>query len=574
MKIEIGLKRLLFLFLVSLSVSLNAQVVKSNTVGMHNGKKCYIHIVQPGQTVYSITKLYGAKEHEAILKSDIHHLAVDDTVWIPCTDCVVTEKTSTPQQQDKKEYQFVKVEQGQTLYSLSRTYNVSIEDLNELNPELRVTGLKAGQMIKVPGVAKAGGQQAGGSSQQASGGQQASSQQAAKPAGRQPATYTPKAPAEPAVVSPLVEPGRVHVSLLMPLHLGDLDKISTTKFDIDQRGKKSYGAFEYIQFYEGLLIGMERLERMGCKVVLNVVDVSGKSKQDVLTSINTHNVTHSDFIIALLPKEQFEYAAEWAQENRLFIINPMSERDEIVEGNPYVFKCMSSVEGEVDELLKVVALMPGKPHLYVITSGSRNEARVRGIVEEKLKARGNVPYTFFDWSANSKLVAALKKTPGCVVLNIYDQNRDKNHIQVSTLLNRLAAAKGSNVTLVSLENYINKYADMDFAQLQQANYMTVNTELDYNDPSKKDFIDAFNERYKVDPIGTYATSANDIIIHFVYGLKTRGTEFWRSPNQTSMPGVLYPMFFSQSDKGHGFVNESAVFYKLNNFRFMPLSGRY
>jgi hypothetical protein len=78
----------------------------------------------------------------------------------------------------------------------------------------------------------------------------------------------------------------------------------------------------------------------------------------------------------------------------------------------------------------------------------------------------------------------------------------------------------------------------------------------------------------VDPIGTYATSANDIIIHFVYGLKTRGTEFWRSPNQTSMPGVLYPMFFSQSDKGHGFVNESALFYKLNNFRFMPLSGRY
>ena len=143
-----------------------------------------------------------------------------------------------------------------------------------------------------------------GSGQQASGGQQSNSQQQAKPAGRQPAAYTPKAPAEPAVVSPLVEPGRVHVSLLMPLHLGDLDKISTTKFDIDQRGKKSYGAFEYIQFYEGLLIGMERLERMGCKVVLNVVDVSGKSKQDVLTSINTHNVTHSDFIIALLPKEQ------------------------------------------------------------------------------------------------------------------------------------------------------------------------------------------------------------------------------------------------------------------------------
>ena len=553
--------------MVSLSLSLSAQVVKSTNVGMHNGRKCYIHIVQPGQTVYSITKLYGVKEHEAILKSDIHHLVVDDTVWIPCTDCVVNAQVGA-QQPEKKEYQFIVVEPGQTLYSLSKKYNVSIEDLNELNPELRSMGLKAGQTIKVPGT----GNKSAASSQQAAVNKQPAAQP--KPAGRQPATYTPKAPAEPAVVSPLIEPGRVHISLLMPLYLADLEKISTTKFDIDQRGKKSYGAFEYIQFYEGMLLGMERLERMGCKVVLNVVDVSGKTKQDVLTAINTHNVTRSDFIVALLPKEQFEFAAEWAQDNHLFIVNPMSERDEIVEGNPYVFKCMSSVTGQIDELLRVIASMPGKPHLYVITSGSRSEARVRGIVEEKLKAKGNIAYTFFDWSANSKLVAALKKTPGCVVLNIYDQNRDKNHIQVSTLLNRLAAAKSANVTLASLDNYINKYSDIDFAQLQQSNYMSVNTELDYNDPSKKDFIDAFNDHYKVDPIGAYATMANDIVIYFVYGLKTRGAEFWRSPNQSYVSGVLYPLSFSQSDKGHGFVNESAVFYKLNNLRFVPLSGRY
>ena len=563
-------------------MSLNAQVVKSNTVGMHNGKKCYIHIVQPGQTVYSITKLYGVKEHEAILKSDIHHLSVDDTVWIPCTDCVVNSQQlgasrtgdNGSRQPEKKEYQFVVVEPGQTLYGLSKKYNVSIEDLNELNPELRTMGLKAGQTIKVPGVAKAGGQQMSGSGQQASGGQQSNSQQQAKPAGRQPAAYTPKAPAEPAVISPLIEPGRVHVSLLMPLHLGDLDKISTTKFDVDQRGKKSYGAFEYIQFYEGLLLGMERLERMNCKVVLNVVDITGKTRMDIETAINTHDVTRSDFIIALLPKEQFEYAADWAQKNQIFIINPLAERDEIVEGNPYVFKCMSSVDGEVNELLKIIGGMSGKPHLYIITSGSKNEARVRGLVEEKLKARGDIAYTFFDWSANSKLVATMKKTPNCYVLNIYDQNRDKNHIQVSTLLNRMAAAKSSGVTLVSFDNYILKYGDIDFAQLQQSNYMTVNTELDYNDPSKKDFIDAFNEHFKVDPIGAYAPMANDIIIYFVYGLKNRGTEFWRSPNQSSVPGMLCPMFFSQSDRGHGYVNESAVFYKLSNLRFVPLSGRY
>lgn len=553
-----------------LSLSLSAQVTKSTAVEMHGGKKCYVHVVEPGQTVYSITKAYGVKEHEAVLRSDVHHLSVGDTVWIPCTDCVVNSRSAASgQQSGKKEYHFVTVEPGQTLYSLSRAHNVSIEDLNELNPELKTAGLKAGQTIKVPGAAPSGQTQSTANTTAAT--KQPAAQ--TKPTGRQAATYTPKPPAAPAEISPLIESGKIHVSLLMPLHLADLDKISTTKFDVDQRGKKSYSAFEYIQFYEGLLLGMERLERMGGRVSLNVVDVSGKTRQDVLTAVNTHNVIHSDFIIALLPRETFEYAADWAQENRLFIVNPLSERDEIVEGNPYVFKCMSSVEGEVDELLRIVGSMPGKPHLYIVNSGARTEARVRSIVEEKLKANGNIPYTFYDWSANSKMVATLKKTPGCVVLNIYDQNRDKNHIQVSTLLNRMAALNGK-ATLVSFDNYINKYGDIDFAQLQQANYMTVNCELDYNDPSKKEFIETFNNRYKVDPIGSYATMANDIILYFAYGLKMKGVDFWRSPNQGSVPGMLYPLTFAQSDKGHGFLNNSAVFYKLSNLRFIPFSGKY
>ena len=561
---------------------IRAQVAKTTQVGTLNGKTYYLHIVQPGQTVYSITRAYGLKEHEAVLKSDIHHLAVGDTVWIPCTDCKPGTQVSyqrfenepgTPVSHSRFEYQYIKVEAGQTLYSLSRAYNVSIEDLNELNPELKTSGLKAGQTIKVPGNA---------SGKQESHPQSAVSEakghaplsavgnQPAAKSPRQPAVYVPKPPSEPARISPPIEQGKVHVSLLMPLHLADIDKISTTKFDVDQRGKKSYNAFEYIQFYEGICMGLDRLERTGVRVVLNVVDVSGKTKQDLLTAVSTHNVSHSDFVIAMLPREQFEYAADWAQENGIFIVNPLSERDEIVEGNPYVFKCMPSVEGRVDELLRVICSMPGTPHLYIINSGSRNEARSRSVLEEKLKSRGNIKYTLFDWSANSKLVATLKKTPGCVVLNIYDQNRDKNRIQVSTLLNRLAALKGG-ATLVSLDNYMNLYGDIDFAQLQQSGYMTVNSELDYNDPAKKDFIDAFNARYKTDPL-SYAAMANDIILYFAYGLKNRGTDFWRSPNQTGIPGILCPLVFTQSDRGHGFVNGSATYYKLSNLKFIPVKS--
>lgn len=555
------MKKLTILIMLLPVFGAMAQIAISDQVQTLNGKKYYVHIVGEGQTVYSISRAYGVKDYEAVLKTDIHHISVGDTIWLPYKGQTVVEEA--------KSYHYVKVEPGQTLYSLSKAYGMTVEDIYELNPDVKANGLKAGQMVKVAG---AGDSKTDSKSEAKPAATQ--TKPATQPAkqGRTPAQYTPKPPAAPAVIRPLTEAGKVHVSLMMPLHLADLDKISTTKFDLDQRGKKNYGAFEYIQFYEGLLMGLERLERTGCKVVLNVVDVSGTTTQDVTTAFNTHHVAESDILFALLPRQQFEQAANLAQQNQLFIVNPLSERSEIVEGNPYVFKCMPSMEGQVRSLLKMIEHNTAKPHLYIVHSGSRNEARMRDVLEKELKANGKVEYTFFDWSANSKLPATLKKTPNCVVLNIYDQNKDKNHIQISTLLNRLIMVK-TGVTLVSMENYLNKFSDLDFMQLDHANYTTIYTEIDFSDPDKKAFADLYRAEFKTEPQGLYAASGNDLMIYFASGLSQRGTEFFKNPVMSKPAGMVYGLNFKQSDPGHGFENETAHFYKLSNYHFVPAQGR-
>ena len=45
-----------------------------------------------------------------------------------------------------KEYYMHLVKQGQTLYGLSKAYNVSIEEIERLNPEVK-SGLKAGLVL-------------------------------------------------------------------------------------------------------------------------------------------------------------------------------------------------------------------------------------------------------------------------------------------------------------------------------------------------------------------------------------------------------------------------------------------
>ena len=58
----------------------------------------------------------------------------------------VIERSSKITQIGGKEYYMHHVKQGQTLYSISKAYNVSIEEIERLNPEVK-NGLKAGVYI-------------------------------------------------------------------------------------------------------------------------------------------------------------------------------------------------------------------------------------------------------------------------------------------------------------------------------------------------------------------------------------------------------------------------------------------
>ena len=57
--------------------------ISTETQVMH-GKKYFVHIVEKGQTVYSISKAYKVESYDAVTHVDIHFLHPGDTVWIPC----------------------------------------------------------------------------------------------------------------------------------------------------------------------------------------------------------------------------------------------------------------------------------------------------------------------------------------------------------------------------------------------------------------------------------------------------------------------------------------------------------
>lgn len=576
----------IFVLIITTMVVMLAQAQKpikiSTEVVDHNGKHCWLHIMEKGQTVFSVARAYGIKEYDAITTKDIHKLEVGDSIWLPCKNPnqplssgnvetkainkkdepraeVKSEPKSETKEQPKWEpkemvveknsssadYHYIKVKPGQTLYGLSHQYGVSIEDILTLNPNVKEHGLQADQMLKLPTNAKVST-----------------------------ATETKEKKVETTTVTPTtsvvyrkrVNAEKVYVSVMMPLNLDKLNEISTTKFDIEQRGRKTYKSLEFIHFYEGIQMGLKELEKMGCDVVLNVVDVPSNNPVEIEQAYKSHNVANSDVLIALLTREPFAKVAELAKADHLFIVNPLAQRADILT-NPYVVKCMPSIKSEVKTILDDVKKNHQGAHVTILHSNGRAESEVRAELISQLKEQGDIPYTVFDWNSSSKLINTLKKNHSNVVVNIYDQGRSRNRIQVSNMLNKLSAMKENPAVLYSLDDYTQEYNDVDFHQLQHVSYHTFYHNLDEENTKQKAFIEAYKETYKTVPIEQYAIMGHDLIIYFVNGLDKSGDDFWKNPSVGNPMSILRPLHFQQSKPGQGYENQNAAIYKLGNYRF-------
>ena len=469
-------------------------VTVSHQTQMLHGRKYYVHIVEKGQTVYSISKAYKVQSYDAVTHVDIHFLHPGDTVWLPC--------------------------RGQFSEAALELENQSVQNTQST--------------------------------------QNAQNTQNTQPA---PTKQTP------AKAKPVRKVGKiVKVALMMPLHLDQIDQISTSKFDVEQRGKRTYRQFEFIEFYEGILLALDKLENTGVSIELNVVDVNGNTPAAVEQAFESHNVAQSDMLVALLFRDAFDRAAQLAQQAGIYIVNPMATRSDICAENPYVVKIQPSLEGQISLMLKNMKAERPNAHLYIIHSGTEADRAVREELKRQLDERKDIRYTLFNWTQNAKLASTLKTTPGCNVISVCEQKNDQMRMYVSTLLNRLSAFKNNTPTLYTISDWTRDIVDIDFAQLQQLNYHTYTISWDMTNQTHVDFLQAYRDRFATEPVTQLAQIGYDLMLYLGGGLAHKGADFWQNA-AVNPTGLLQPMHLVRS--GAGLENDRAQLYRMENLRLVP-----
>lgn len=122
---------------------------RSQNVVYINGSRYYVHSIEKGDTMYSLSKLYGVEEAEILASNPAlgSGLRVGSNIKIPIQSEVPQEVLT--ERKERKTFEDHQVAAGETLYSISRRYELSVETLMNDNPELDPASLKLGQVLRI-----------------------------------------------------------------------------------------------------------------------------------------------------------------------------------------------------------------------------------------------------------------------------------------------------------------------------------------------------------------------------------------------------------------------------------------
>lgn len=115
--------------------------------------KHIIYTVKPGNTLYSLCRKYGVSEVDFYtINPDIKQgkpLKVGQEIMFPY-NLIDTKIQETDKDKDTVNFIYHLIEKGETIYGISRIYNITKEELINLNPEIDNNRLLVGNVLKIP----------------------------------------------------------------------------------------------------------------------------------------------------------------------------------------------------------------------------------------------------------------------------------------------------------------------------------------------------------------------------------------------------------------------------------------
>ena len=500
------------------------------------------HEVQSGETLYSIARQYNITVASLLQINpglDADHIMAGQSINVPAgAQRTVSTQPQTIQQQVLQQVrQQVQTQQGvdvpstpnrpryktlhevkkkETLYSISREYGVTVDQLVDANPDLKKNKLKKGAVLNIPYTTAENEQY------------QAEQQRAAEEAAKPKVTMYPT----------------IKVAVILPFSKNE-EKVSAE-------------SQKMINIYQGFLLAVDSLKQRGYNVEVFAYDEVSPATP-VSTILQRSEMKDMQLIVGPIRQWNVKSVADFAHQNGITHVVPLSNELSLVNEHPTTFQVNSNSSLMYNQVYNRFSLIH-KDHNIIFVSMNDRGDNMSYIVDFKkdLDSKG-IKYSAGTVSDLATVRDALKMGTNNVIIPT-----SGSAAAFENLCKKIDGLELSSEYTVQFfgfpewqtlagkyDKQLGKYQCQFFTSFY-SNSLSSRTQQ-FNGRFRRWFNqDQYNSFPKYGELGY------DIGAYFIKGLHDYGSAFYENLHNYSYVSIEFPMMFEKKNSWSGYQNRSVM----------------
>lgn len=578
-----------------------------------NGSKYYLHVVEPGNTLYGISRLYNVSIDEVmgsnpIVKTD--GLKVNQTLLIPVTGD--NKKSLGGLVDETDEYITHAVQPKETLYAISKKYAISLDALLNANPQIREEGLKANAQVKIP-VAKVEQKQQEFIQSAVLDSLEAHIVEKGQTlysisklynvrvedlmsanAGLTTTLNEGMAIRIPGRLVVLPEPERqdtqeledtvvthvpdaasiVRIGLLIPVQPTFPYSSNRHDFQISEAQRVSLG------FYRGFVHAVDSLAaKNNVKFEVKLIN-SGQDTAMIRSLIAKGAFDNIDIAVGPFYTDQFVVVAAYLKQKGVPAICPIPKPSKILFGKPNAIKTTPSESMQLDAIAEFLAANYQDSTVVVVNSNKLPDQDVVEFFKSRYAVAMNVPDTFITdavrevklWDITRETLTMRFSDSGSYTLVVPTTNKVFVTKFLSELYNLQYESEGKcRFRVIGLEDWQKYDTDLDIQQLHDLRVtIPVTGYLDFTDYRVNAYYKQYNQQYGYEPT-RFTLMGFDLANYLITQMAFNRDDWFKTPEEFQFQGILMDFHFHRVMPQSGIENQSVELYEYSGFKLKPFA---
>lgn len=343
------------------------RIPQKSRAASNESRGLHFHTIKAGETLYRITQLYNV-DATTICRANpglsAQNFKAGQVIIIPPSEQPAepqTETSITPVEEQKSPCREMhKVKRKETIYSISREYGITEQELRDANPELKGSNkLKRGTFLCIPYK------------------KEMSTIHISTPKDEE------NAPTNEELFNK---------SQKTPEKLKGIRAALVLPFGLD--GSSTNSQRQVVEYYEGVLLAIDSLKQEGANIELYVYDTP-VANAPIDNLLSKPELAQMDIIIGPGHNTHTKQLADFAKEHGIRLVIPFTSKDSEVFSNPYVYQINTPQAYLYAEVYRLFADYFANYNILFIQTddgkekteyidGLKNELNTRGIKHETI----------------------------------------------------------------------------------------------------------------------------------------------------------------------------------------------